>query len=34
MDNTPDEANSGSADTTSDPKLRRLFSNGAMNIMD
>ena len=32
MDNTPEE--SGSADTASDPKLRRLFSNGAMNIMD
>jgi hypothetical protein len=24
----------GNAQTTSDPKLRKLFSNGAMNIMD
>jgi DNA polymerase III alpha subunit len=34
MDNTPEENHSGSADTASDPKLRRLFSNGAMNILD
>lgn len=34
MDNTPDEVHSGSADTASDPKLKRLFSNGAMNIID
>lgn len=34
MDNTPEEVHSGSADTASDPKLKRLFSNGAMNIID
>ena len=34
IDNTPIYDESGSADTSIDPNMHRLFSNGAINIMD
>ncbi len=34
IENTPIDYESGSVETNSDPNMHRLFSNGAINIMD